>query len=115
MDSSMTRKAFLKLLMVLGLAGTAPGLAACGGSSGGNGGGGNQATTGAFRLSRRGQAACNACRQHADNKLFANAAAADSHRAHAGCNCRIKPIRITAAEFKRFFATDPVYDRRLNA
>ena len=114
MELSLTRKAFLKLLMALGIASAAPGLAACGGGSGGNGGA-NQSTTGAFRLSRRGQSACTACRQHAANKLFATAAAAASNRAHLGCDCRIKPIRISSADFKRFFAADPVYDRRLKA
>lgn len=33
--------------------------------------------------------ACNACHKHAKNKLFATRRAADRHRAHKGCKCKV--------------------------
>ncbi|MEA2526204.1 MAG: hypothetical protein QOF73_3431 [Thermomicrobiales bacterium] len=48
------------------------------------------ATLPAFRLVACDRcAACQACRRHAENKLFASVKAADANRAHPGCNCGI--------------------------
>lgn len=35
--------------------------------------------------------ACNACHKHAKNKMFATRRAADRHRAHKGCKCKVVP------------------------
>ena len=37
----------------------------------------------------KGCAACNACVRHARNKRFATRRAADTHRAHKHCNCKV--------------------------
>jgi hypothetical protein len=37
---------------------------------------------------------------------------ANSNRAHAGCNCRIKPVWIPKERHEQYFAQGPVYDRR---
>jgi hypothetical protein len=37
----------------------------------------------------KGCSACNACIKHAQNKRFATRHAANTHRAHKHCNCRI--------------------------
>jgi len=66
----------------------------------------------AFKLSRNGQSACRACKLHARYKLFVSRDAADTHRAHRGCNCVIKQVRISTGDADRYFANSQVYDRR---
>ncbi|MEM9035834.1 MAG: hypothetical protein AAGD18_14660 [Actinomycetota bacterium] len=49
---------------------------------------------------------CNACRRHADNKLFLTAAAADGGRAHPGCRCVVRTTEIDAATLQRLRDVD---------
>lgn len=111
----LTRKAFLRLLAVLGLSGATMGATGCG-SSGGDGGGGppppGNERVQVFKLSSRGHRGCTACKNHARFKLFQSAAAADAHRAHAGCDCSIKVVEVSATDASNYFAGGPVYDRR---
>ena len=113
---TLTRKAFLRLLAALGLSSVAVGATGCGSSSsgGGDGGGpppGNDRVQ-AFKLSSRGHHGCRACKNHARFKLFQSAAAANSHRAHAGCDCAVKVVEISATDAATYFAQGPVFDRR---
>jgi hypothetical protein len=58
-------------------------------------------------------AACSACVAHAANKLFATKEAADSARAHKGCNCAIVAGQtLTEGTYKQLFAAAPTADRR---
>jgi hypothetical protein len=51
-----------------------------------------------------GCAACNACVNHAKNKRFATRRAADTHRAHKHCNCRVvKGGRISRSAYIDLF------------
>ncbi len=115
MDWLLSRKAFLKLLGLLGLAGPAVLATGCGSDGGGGGTPADVTKVEAFKLSRRKQASCRACANHARNKVFDTQAAADANRAHPGCNCRIKVVRIPRDEAAGFFADGPVYDRRSSA
>ncbi len=113
---TLTRKAFLRLLAALGFSSVASGTIGCGGSGGGDGGGvepppGNDRVQ-AFKLSSRGHRGCRACKNHARFKLFQNAAAADANRAHAGCDCAIKVVEISAADAATYFAQGSSFDRR---
>jgi len=107
----MKRRMFLKLLAFLGLAGPAALSSSCG-SSGKDAGELDPDKVVAYKLSRRGHQSCNACKQHAQNKLFLTQAAADANRAHAGCNCRIKPVSLPVVLHGQFFVNGQVYDRR---
>ncbi len=109
-EPSMKRRVFLKLLAITGLAGPAAFSNGCGSTSSNSG---TKAV--AYKLSRRGHDACNACRSHAENKLFLTRDFANRNRAHAGCNCRIKPVWIPKEMHEQYFALGPVFDRRRNA
>lgn len=110
-EPSIKRRVFLKLLAVAGLAGPAAMSSGCGSSgSGSSSDDGSKAV--AYKLSRRGQEACKACRSHAENRLFLTRDSADGNRAHAGCNCRIKPVWIPRERHIQYFAEGSVYDRR---
>jgi hypothetical protein len=84
------------------------------------GGGGETTTSGSstapqvFRLStRHDTGACTACQKHAHNKVFTTQAAADSTRAHKGCNCEIVSTDSDAATMKSMFKNGAtVFDRR---
>lgn len=56
-----------------------------------------------YRLSPRGQTACNACRGHGAHTYFRNRPTADRTRAHLGCNCTIKTQWIDAATHAEYF------------
>ena len=101
---SISRRTFLKGLGLIGIATPLLSTPGCGGNDDGK--------VDAFKLSARGMSACNACRAHARNKIFQTAVIADAHRAHAGCNCKIKTVRIPAADAQLYFADFPYYDRR---
>lgn len=105
-SKSITRRSFLKGLGLIGVAGPLLSSTGCGG------GGDDDGKVDAFKLSARGRSACNACKSHARNKLFQTAVIADAHRAHAGCHCKVKLVRITAADAQKYFAEFPYYDRR---
>jgi hypothetical protein len=113
-EGSITRKTFLKILGWIGLAGPFLLTSACSGGSGGDAGGSgaDAQEVEVFKLSTRGRHACTACRNHAKYKLFETRTAADGNRAHPGCNCLIKPIRIPGSDAETFFARSPVYDSR---
>jgi hypothetical protein len=113
-DLGMKRRVFLKFLALLGFSGPTLLTSGCGRGAGNDGGGLNRGPDKvvAYKLSRRGQDSCKACRAHAENKLFLTEEHADANRVHAGCNCRIKPIWIPRAVHGRYFATGAVYDRR---
>jgi len=58
---------------------------------------------------------CVACHSHAENKLFASIAAAESGRAHLGCKCLIRSEQVTQQDFDALFgaAVERVsFDRR---
>jgi hypothetical protein len=56
---------------------------------------------------------CYACVNHAHNKVFATAAAADEGRAHARCRCLVAPLRtVDPATYDLLFAAGPSVDRR---
>ena len=101
-----TRRAFLKGMGLLGIAAPLISTTGCGGSDKDDG------KVEAFKLSARGRNACNACKAHARNKIFQTSIIAGAHRAHAGCKCRIKVVRIPDADAKKYFAQFPYYDRR---
>ena len=53
---------------------------------------------------RQGCSACNACINHGKNKRFANERAANKHRAHRHCNCRVvKGGRISRSAYTDLF------------
>jgi hypothetical protein len=108
-EPSIKRRVFLKLLAIAGLAGPAALSSGCG-SSGSSSADSSKVV--AYKLSRRGQDACKACRSHAENRLFLTRDSADGNRAHAGCNCRIKPVWIPRERHEQYFASGQVYDRR---
>jgi hypothetical protein len=56
---------------------------------------------------------CNACLQHAQNKVFASQQAADLHRAHKHCNCVIVPEVIRVAEFRQMFLPGTAFARQV--
>jgi hypothetical protein len=61
-------------------------------------------------------ASCSACVSHAANKLFSTKEAADSGRAHKGCNCAIVSGQaLTQGNHKELFATLESVDRRSTA
>jgi hypothetical protein len=111
-ELTIRRRVFLKLLAITGFAGPAALSYGCGSTSSSNNNGSKAV---AYKLSRRGHDACNACRSHAENKLFLTMDYANSNRAHVGCNCRIKPVWIPKERHKQYFARGPVYDRRRHA
>jgi hypothetical protein len=53
----------------------------------------------------KGCAGCNACRNHARNKVFATRKAADAGRAHTNCNCRVIKTSISPRTYARFFGS----------
>ena len=58
-------------------------------------------------------ASCSACVSHAANKLFSTKEAADSGRAHKGCNCAIVVGQaLTEGNYKQLFAARASVDRR---
>lgn len=59
----------------------------------------------------KGCAGCNACRNHARNKVFATREAADSTRAHTNCNCRVIKTSVSAKTYTRFFGSVDKPDR----
>jgi hypothetical protein len=65
-----------------------------------------------YRLSTHGRHACSACKAHAGNRWYRTAAAADTDRAHLGCNCAIVTQPIPNAIYHCFFCKRDVYDRR---
>ncbi len=74
----------------------------------------------------KGCLACNACRSHARNKLFATKKAARRNRAHLACNCVVFSVVTSRRRYRRLFGfpacagqgrmvfdkrTDTLYDR----
>ena len=110
-EPSIKRRVFLKLLAIVGLAGPVALSSGCG-SSGSGSSSADGSKVVAYKLSRRGQEACRACRSHAENRLFLTRDSADGNRAHAGCNCRIKTVWIPRESHEQYFTDGPVYDRR---
>jgi hypothetical protein len=59
---------------------------------------------------------CSACRTHAANKLFRTNAAADSGRAHPGCNCTVTTGQpLSQGVLDAMFQTSDMADRRYEA
>lgn len=66
-----------------------------------------------YRLSTHGRHNCNACKAHGANKYFRSRKAADQHRAHPGCNCKILAQVIDRTQAKQFFkGRKKVFDLR---
>jgi hypothetical protein len=66
----------------------------------------------AFRLSTHGRRTCHACKSHAANRFYRTFQAADTFRAHLGCNCGIVTQPLLAGIYFCFFAQSDLYDRR---
>jgi len=69
-----------------------------------------------YHLSRR-RKSCNACRNHAMNRIYPSVQNADKDRAHTGCNCRIVAEQIGWQDYVKAFwhssrGNGFVYDRR---
>ncbi len=68
-------------------------------SSCGGGGGDDQETQSqtetVYRLQTTTSRTCKACKNHHRYKIFFSATAADSNRAHPGCNCRVVTQQVT--------------------
>jgi dihydroorotase-like cyclic amidohydrolase len=111
-DGTMTRRAFVRKLGRLSVAAPLVSMIGCEEDDSSGKDTNDSGKVDAFKLSQRGRPSCNACREHARYKLFASAAIADTHRAHAGCNCAIKLVRISKEDAQRYFAEFPYYDRR---
>ena len=109
-NSPLSRRVFLRLLAMAGLAVPVISMAGCDKNQSASR---NDGKVDAFKLSSRGRNACNACRNHARYKIFSSAKAADTHRAHAGCKCAIKLVRIPKVEAGQYFAEFPYHDRRV--
>jgi S-formylglutathione hydrolase FrmB len=67
-----------------------------------------------------GCSACHACREHAQNKIFASKSAAAKGRAHEGCTCTVVRTSISEASFVQLFGPVEkparlVFDRRWTA
>ncbi len=59
---------------------------------------------------------CNACLNHASNKLFATLADAEAGRAHPNCRCvAVAGMSVSQFQFDQLFAAGPVADRRAPA
>ena len=56
-----------------------------------------------FRLSTRGQNACNACKTHARFRYYRLRRFANGNRAHLGCNCNIVRQFISKTRWNRLF------------
>ena len=70
-----------------------------------------------YHTSTRKRKSCRACKSHALNRIYSSEQAADSDRAHLGCNCRIVEEKIGWQNYlKAFWPTNhvgqTVYDRR---
>lgn len=64
-----------------------------------------------YRLSS-GRHACRSCKAHGANHYFRTPEAADGHRAHGGCNCRILAQQVPAASYYSYFRNGDHYDVR---
>lgn len=107
----LTRRAFIRALGMVGLAAPLISMIGCGNSDS-SGSSNDPNKVDAFKLSARGLKACKACREHARNKIFLSAAIADAHRAHSGCDCKVKLVRISKTDADKYFSDFPYYDRR---
>ena len=70
-----------------------------------------------YHTSTRKRKACNACKRHALNKIFSSREAADTFRAHPGCNCKIVEEKINWRNYVGSFwpsskGGTAVYDKR---
>jgi hypothetical protein len=62
----------------------------------------------------KGCSACRACKHHAKNKRFATPRAANHHRAHKGCNCKVVfATWISYASYLRLFGKPGNLRRRV--
>jgi|GEM_PF-4978914 len=111
-NNQVSRRSFLKSLGLAGAAVPLVVMTGCGGDNDDEGDDNDPNKVDAFKLSARDTGACNACKKHARFKIFSTAVIADAHRAHAGCKCTVKRVRISAADAQRYFADFPYYDRR---
>ena len=95
----ISRKQFLQALGLLAGAGAV----ACGGGFGGPPGLAAPDVFTVYKFSTRGRHACRACANHARNKLFATPEAAYARRAHDGCNCLVRTLRVGKEQFDEWF------------
>jgi hypothetical protein len=82
----LSRRAFLRRGATVAVAGTA--VAVFGSNAVAGAQETKEPTAPTFTLTPNG-GACNACRQHAKNKVFRSDKAADTYRAHKGCHCTV--------------------------
>jgi hypothetical protein len=68
----------------------------------------------AYRLSTHGRRECSACKVHAANRFYLTADAANTDRAHLGCNCGIVTQDLAQAVWSCYFRRGKakVYDLR---
>lgn len=65
-----------------------------------------------YRLSTHGRRDCGACKGHGANKVFRTREAADAHRAHLACNCRVVTQQVPFGLAVAWFRDGDVFDRR---
>lgn len=58
---------------------------------------------------------CNACVNHAKNKVFATSEAAEAGRAHKNCNCQLRAVQINPDGYKKLFQGTASVDLRNDA
>ena len=100
----MTRARFVARVAALGAVVLLP---ACGGKA-------RSGPVTAYTLSTgcgEGACACNACKKHAANKLFASSEAADLRRAHPHCNCTIGETTLPRSQWERLFGSEDDVER----
>jgi len=70
----------------------------------------------AYRLSTHGRRVCAACKNQAANRFYISSAAANTDRAHLGCNCGIVTQELKFRTWACYFrhGKSGVYDRRGN-
>ena len=55
---------------------------------------------------------CNACVQHATNKVFATREAAEASRAHTNCVCQVRAVQINPDGYEKLFQGNTAVDLR---
>lgn len=108
---AISRRTLMKGVAAAGAASITAALISCGG--GGGGAKGQQSVT-LYRFQTRNARTCQACKNHSHYKVFVSKAAAQHHRAHTGCNCKIVTQQVTSEywEFVSSYETNGVVDLR---
>jgi hypothetical protein len=65
-----------------------------------------------YRLSSHRRRTCGACKAHGANRFYKTRTAADTDRAHPGCNCSIVTQPLPRGLVAKLFRHGDVFDRR---